>query len=112
MGAWGWPPQIQHLKSMAKSILTAKKRPLELSQHWYKNFLTRHLELKVQFARGLNQKWKDTEDLEIIKEWFNLYKATIIKYAIPPGDQYNIDKKGIAIGLGNKIKVLIPQSEA
>ena len=47
MGAWGWPPRIQHLESMAKSILAAKKRPLELGQHWYKNFLTRHPELKV-----------------------------------------------------------------
>jgi hypothetical protein len=39
IGAWGWPPQIQHLESIAKSILTAKKCPPELSQHWYKNFL-------------------------------------------------------------------------
>jgi len=93
---------------MAKSILAAKKRPLELGQHWYKNFLTRHLELKVWFARGLNQKRKDTKDPEIIKEWFNLYKATITKYAIPPGDQYNMDKKGIAMGLGDKVKVLVP----
>ena len=31
MGAWGWPPRIQHLKSMAKSILTVKKRPPELN---------------------------------------------------------------------------------
>jgi hypothetical protein len=85
---------------------TRKYRPLVPRVN--KNFLTRHLELKVRFARGLDQKRKDTEDPEIIKEWFNLYKATITKYAIPPGDQYNINEKGIAIGLGDKVKVLIP----
>jgi len=54
MASWGWPPRVKHLKSMAKDILKSKGKPTDLGQHWYKNFLNRHLELKARFARGLN----------------------------------------------------------
>lgn len=33
MGIWGWPPRIQHLESMAKDLLKAKKCSTELGQH-------------------------------------------------------------------------------
>ena len=36
MTAWVWPPRIQHLEGMAKSLLEAKGDKNSLGQHWYK----------------------------------------------------------------------------
>lgn len=93
---------------MAKSILTAGGRPAELGQHWYKNFLARHPELKSQFSRSLPQCRKDAEDPKIFKNWFELYASTVAIYGIAAEDQYNMDEKGVAMGVGDSSKVLIP----
>jgi DDE superfamily endonuclease len=112
MAGWGWPPRVKHLESMAKDILKSKGKPTELGQHWYKNFLNRHPELKARFARGLDQKRKDAEDPKTIQEWFDLYTATVAKYGVSADDRYNMDEKGIALGVGDKTKALVPQSQA
>ena len=71
---------------MAKNILKSKGKPTDLGQHWYKNLLNHHLELKARFARGLNQEKKDTKNLETIQEWFNLYTITVAKYRVSADD--------------------------
>jgi hypothetical protein len=37
-----------------------------------------------------------------------LYTATVTKYGVSADDQYNMDEKGIALGVGDKAKVLVP----
>lgn len=41
-----------------------------------------------------------------------MYTATVAKYGVSTDNQYNMDEKGIALGVGDKVKVLIPQSQA
>ena len=41
-----------------------------------------------------------------------MYTTTVAKYKVSADDQYNIDKKGTALGVGNKTKMLVPQSQA
>jgi len=33
MAGWGWPPRVQHLKSMAKDILKSKESFTKFGQH-------------------------------------------------------------------------------
>ena len=104
MTAWGWPPRIQHLEGMAKSLLEAKN---SLGQHWYKNFLNRHLEFKTKYTRNLDQSRKDAGSSETLKDWFELYKTIRAKYGVADEDIYNMDEKGFAMGIGDSSKVII-----
>jgi hypothetical protein len=62
MTSWGWPVSIKYLKSLAVGLLQAKGDYEPLGQHWYKNFLTRHPDLKTVYSRSLNQSRKDAID--------------------------------------------------
>ena len=68
MTAWGWPPSIQHLEGMTKSLLKAKGNSKPLGHHWYKNFMNRHLQFRTKFKRNLDQSRKDASHPKILKE--------------------------------------------
>jgi hypothetical protein len=72
MTAWGWPASIKYLKSLATDLLKAKGDHNPLGQHWYKNFLVRHPDLKAAWSRNLDQSRKDTTDYTILQDWFKL----------------------------------------
>ena len=74
--------RIRFLTSMATQLLIAKGDMEPLGQHWYKNFLGRHPQFKLQFSRNLEQKRKDAGDYDTVKRWFELYQETLIKYGI------------------------------
>ena len=68
MTAWGWPPRIGQLESMAKHLMTVKGDLDPLGQHWYKNFLHQHLDFNTQYSHNLNQNQKNAENLETIQK--------------------------------------------
>ncbi len=111
MTAWGWPPWIEQLKSMAKHLMTIKGDLNPLEQHWYKNFLHWHSDFKTQYSCNLNQDWKDARNLEIIQKWFDLYNFTWIQHGILESDIYNMDEKEFAMSITDSFKVLVQHTE-
>jgi hypothetical protein len=73
MTSWGWPVSIKYLKSLAVGLLQAKGDHDPPGQHWYKNFLARHPDLKAVYFRSLNQSRKDVIDYSTLQDWFKLY---------------------------------------
>lgn len=67
MCAWGWPPRISVLKEMAKHLLSVKSDTQAVGQHWYKNFLIRHPNLKAKYSRSLDQNRKHGQDPKAIR---------------------------------------------
>ena len=112
MTEWGWPPRIQHLESMAKNLLNAKGDSEPLGHCWYQNFLKRHPDFKCKHSRNLDQVRKDAGNVDIIKDWYQLYSTTRTKYGIADGDVYNMDEKGFAMGIADSSKVLVKVTEA
>lgn len=112
MTAWGWPPRIEQLESMAKHLMEAKGDMDPLEQHWYKNFLTRHPDMKMKYSRNLNQTRKDASNLATSQEWFDLYNSVRSQHGIAQSDIYNMDEKGFAMGIADSSKVLVRRSEA
>ena len=84
---------------MAIEILAAKGSKEELGVHWTDQFFQRHPKLKAKFYGGLDRQRALALDLDIISIWFDLYKLTVAKYNIDSSNIYNIDEKGILIGL-------------
>ena len=68
MTSWGWPASIRYFKSLAISLLQAKEDYEPLGQHWYKNFLARHPDLKTAWSRSLNYLRKDATDYTILQD--------------------------------------------
>jgi hypothetical protein len=55
--------------------------------------------LKAKFYGGLDRQRALASDLVVISAWFDLYKETILKYNVDLSDIYNMDEKGIIMGL-------------
>src|SRR2546423_5021163 len=53
MASWGWPVSIKYLQSLTIGLLRAKGDHEPLGQHWYKNLLARHSDLKAAWSRSL-----------------------------------------------------------
>jgi hypothetical protein len=112
LGVWGWPPRVLQLRKMAVELLQAKGDYKELGICWTDQFFRQHPDLKAKFYRGLDQQRALASDLVILSYWFDLYKETIAKYNVNLSDIYNIDEKGILIGLIHKTKVIVSILEA
>jgi hypothetical protein len=56
---------------------------------------------------GLDKERVEAQDPDIIRDWFELYKATVQKYSVKPQNRYNMDEKGIMRGFISKVKVII-----
>ena len=104
MTSWGWPPRIQHL---ARSLLNAKGDKNPLGRHWYQKFLKRHPDFKIKYNRNLDQSRKDAGSPEILRDWFELYATTLVKYGISDEDTYNMDEKGFPMGIADSSMVII-----
>jgi hypothetical protein len=97
---------------MAVELLQAKGDYKELGIRWTDQFFAWHPDLKTKFYRGLDRQHALASDPAILSHWFDLYKETITKYNVNLLDIYNIDEKGILIGLIHKTKVIISILEA
>jgi hypothetical protein len=111
MTSWGWPVNIRYLKSLAIGLLQAKEDYEPLGQHWYKNFLTRHPDLKTAWSRSLDQSRKDAMDYPTLQDWFKLYRETCDTFGISDEDRYNMDEKGFMKGIEDDTQVLVPVAE-
>jgi hypothetical protein len=50
-------------------------------------------------------------NLTTVKKWFDLLKATITEYSIPTELIYNIDEKGLMLGVSSRIAVIVDQDQ-
>ena len=47
----------------------------------------------------------------LVNEYFNLLEETITTYNIPPENIYNMDEKGIQLGMGQKVKAFVDHDQ-
>ncbi|KAF2175170.1 hypothetical protein K469DRAFT_647378, partial [Zopfia rhizophila CBS 207.26] len=50
MAAWEWPITISYLEGLVRDLLSKRGDTQPLGHNWYKNFLTRHPEIKPKLA--------------------------------------------------------------
>jgi len=87
--------------------LTTKGDTEDLGVHWTEQYIDRHPQLKSKFVSALDKECAEAQDQDIFRHWFELYKTTVEKYSIQPYNRYNIDKKGIMMGLIRKVRVIV-----
>jgi hypothetical protein len=51
------------------------------------------------------------QDRDIFNHWFDLFIEHKTRYQVCDDDIYNIDEKGIMLGVAGKVRVIIPKTE-
>ena len=103
---WGWPPIVSQVQKMAKELLIAKGDLNPIGVNWTQKYLKRHPQLKSRFVPLLDKSRVLSEDLDQISRFFELFRTTKERYNIHDNDVYNMDEKGIMMGVLAKLKVI------
>lgn len=109
--AWGWPATHKHVRRMAEEILRAKGDEIPLGRNWVYTFLIRHSNLRSKIVSPRSMDRKSAEDPTIFNHWFDLFLEQKRRYQIHDADVWNMDEKGVALGVAGKLKVIIPYNE-
>ena len=111
LATWGWPVQVWQLHAMASAMLLGKGDTKELGIHWTQGFLEWHPTLKSRFITGLDKECALAQHPEIIQNWFDLFERIRKEKSIHPNDCYNMDEKGIMLGMIGKSHCIIPKEQ-
>ena len=107
----GWPARVYQIRRMAAELLKDKGDNRDLGRNWHLAFLQRHPDLKSQIISPRSMDRIVAQDRAIFVRWFDLFldqkknntKSTIMTY--------NMDEKGVALGVAGKQRVIIPKRE-
>jgi hypothetical protein len=102
----GLPPTQDTVRKMADILLSHRNPGLSTGKNWVSNFIKQHNDLISKYTRKYDYQRAKCEDPEVINQWFNLVKNTIIKYGILEQDIYNFDETGFQMGVAHTVKVI------
>ena len=104
----GAPPRLPHLHQMAANLVQQRNggQRIHLGDHWMTRFLTHHPKIAVRFASRINQERDAGTQPASIKTFFAQLGEVRSRHHILPGDTWNADEKGFAIGVAKKAKVI------
>ncbi|SLM40197.1 HTH CenpB-type DNA-binding domain [Lasallia pustulata] len=111
LATWGSPPTHLQLVKMAYELLQKRGVYKELGEQWIARFLARHPELKSKYVNPIEKERILATDPAILQHYFELYKSTKEQYDIDDENEWNMDEKGVAMGVIGKTKVIIPKRD-
>lgn len=74
---------------------------------WPKWFLKRHPDLKIKKTQGLEAACAKVLNQFVVGEFFDMLDELIKEYDILPKNPYNMDEKGVQLGIGAKVVVMV-----
>jgi DDE superfamily endonuclease len=95
---------------MATDLLIEKGGTEHLGVNWHLHFLNRHPDLKSKFVPPLDRNRCQAQDHEIFEHWFKLFLDQKARFEVLDNDIWNIDEKGVMMGVSGKTRVIIPKS--
>jgi len=100
----GTSARLQMVSSCANAILayghTSPDPAPRVGDYWAPRFLDRHPEYDIRKQKTIHSDRKNAHQPDNIRTWFDKYHAVCQEYNIQPADQYNFDKTGFRIGIG------------
>ena len=83
----------------------------EVGGSWPKRFLKRHPDLKVKKTQGLETARAKALNQFAVGDFFDMLDELIKEYDIVPENLYNMDEKGVQLGIGAKVAVLVDRDQ-
>jgi hypothetical protein len=78
---------------------------------WPKRFLKRHPDLKMKKTIGLEKARAKALNKFAVDEFFDVLTDVIKEYDIQPENIFNMDEKGIQLGIGARITAMIDRDQ-
>ena len=105
---WQFPVRCRDLPRIAERLLPPfDNEPLGV--HWTSRFLHRW-DLVSVLSRPLDCQRAWNNDPVVINEWFAFFRRILDKYKITPHRLYNMDEKGVILGMATRSKVITPRA--
>jgi helix-turn-helix, Psq domain/Tc5 transposase DNA-binding domain len=119
------PPQEEILKEWIK-VLGKRGVPLDLSAvanrasiiaggevgvNWARRFRKRHPDMKANWTTALEACRAACLNRPLVTEYFEMLGDIIRENNIPPENIYNMDEKGIQMGIGKRTLVLVDRDQ-
>jgi len=108
---WGWPARISQLEHMAKELLKLKGDTKKLGKNWTTKWLKRYPEMKSKFVPPLDKSRAMAQNAGSIGRYFLLYDQIVQDYDIQLCDTYNMDEKGVMMGIIGENRVIVTKDE-
>lgn len=107
MWRWNFPCRRKQAIAFANKILARRNLCMDrcVGRKWLSQFLRRNPLLQVKIAWPLHQK-RGLLQLSQIQEWMEVFVKTLRQYKIETCDCYNMDEKGVLMGLLKNIGVI------
>lgn len=102
----GFPARVNMLRELAQQLLAKRKSQHELGQHFISRFLNRHPSLSTKFSSQIHRQRALASNPQLIYQYFNKLQKVITKRNIGDGQIYNMDEKGILMGVASRVKVI------
>ncbi|CAK5265843.1 unnamed protein product [Mycena citricolor] len=83
----------------------------ELGKTWSKRFKARHKELRVKIATPLEECRAKSLVKPVVHSYFAMLREVINKYQIKPANIYNMDEKGIQLGVAGRIAFVVDRDQ-
>jgi len=78
---------------------------------WPKRFLKRHPDLRMKKTQGLETARAKVLNQTAVDEFFDMLDELVKEYNILPGNMYNMDEKGVQLGIGAKVTVMVDRDQ-
>ena len=79
----------------------------QVGRSWPKHFLKRHPDLKIKKTQRLEVARAKALNQFVVGEFFDMLDELIKEYDILPENLYNMDEKGVQLGIGAKVAVMV-----
>jgi hypothetical protein len=106
VGRRGMPLTTSTLRDFASNICQ-----VPVGTSWAKRFIARHPELKIRWTTGLEKCRAQSLNRTVVNEFFELIRDLIETHNIPPENIYNMDEKGVQLGIGKRIAALVDRDQ-
>lgn len=82
-----------------------------VGEHWVDRFRRRHPELKAKWTTGLEKCRADNLNEHTVNGFYDILQELVETYQITPENTYNMDEKGIQLGVGKKVLALVDRDQ-
>jgi hypothetical protein len=83
-----------------------------VGERWYRLFLSQNkVDLRGCWASGLKAPRAQCLNRVVVEQFFDLLKTVLQEYSIEPENMWNMDEKGIMMGQGQKVHILVDRNQ-
>jgi hypothetical protein len=109
--------KVQGRRGIPMTYSTLTKYASEISgtligESWPKRFLARHKDLKVKATTGLEKCRAKALNPTAVRGFYDILGEVVAEFNIDPENIWNMDEKGIQLGIGAKVAAIVDRDQA